>query len=92
MLMFVITSPKPLQREIADFNMEMITGKLSVLTLQSNLLESIKLHQGKDSFLLKVQLFGGKNKEFKTSVNGVIYFKERICVPDFEFIKKQILS
>ncbi|GMN21601.1 hypothetical protein TIFTF001_040065 [Ficus carica] len=32
---------------------QMITGKLAVLTLQSNLLESIKVHQGKDSFLQK---------------------------------------
>ena len=42
--------------------------------------------------MLKVQLFGGKNKEFKTSADGVIYFKERICVPNFEFLKDQIMS
>ena len=63
--------------------MEMITRKLSVLTLQSNL-----IHQGKDSFLLKAQLFDEKNKEFKTVANGMIYVKERICVPNFEFLKK----
>ncbi|WP_163008933.1 integrase zinc binding domain-containing protein, partial [Streptomyces sp. S5] len=84
--------PKPLQKEISEFNLEMITGKLSSLTLQSDLLESIKAHQGKDSFLLKAQLFGGKNKEFKTSADGTIYFKERICVPNFELLKDQIMS
>ena len=92
MLMSIGMLPKPLQREISDFNMEMITEKLSVLTLQSNLLESIKLHQENESFLLKAQLFGGKNKEFKTAADGVIYFKERICVSNFEFLKKQIMS
>ena len=56
MLMSIGMLPKPLQREISDFNKEMITRKLSVLTLQSGLLETIKLHQGKDSFLLKAQL------------------------------------
>ena len=92
MLMSLNKMPKPLLKEISDFNVEMITGKLATLTLQSNLLESIKLHQGKDSFLLKAQLFGGKNKEFKTSSSGVIYFKEKICIPNFEFLKKQIMS
>ena len=72
--------------------MEMITGKLSVLSLQSILLESIKLHQGNDSFLLKAQFFGGKNKEFKTYTNEVIYFKDWICFPNFEFLKRQIIS
>ena len=43
-LMSLGTLSKPLQKEIFDFNMEMITGKLAALTLQSNLLESIKLH------------------------------------------------
>ena len=92
MLMSIEAFPKPLQKEISEFNLEMITGKLSSLTLQSDLMESIKAHQGKDSFLLKAQLFSGKNKEFKTSADGTIYFKERICVPDFEFLKDQIMS
>ena len=47
MMMTLGILPKPLQKEIFDFNMEMIIGKLSVLTLQSNLLESIKLYQEK---------------------------------------------
>ena len=67
--------PKPLQKEISELNLELITGRLSSLTLQSDLVESIKLHQGRDPFLLKAQLFGRKSKEFKTSDNGVIYFK-----------------
>ena len=92
MLMSLGTMPKPLQKEISDFNMEMITGRLSALTLQSDLLESIKLHQEKDSFLLRAQLFGEKNGEFKTSSDGVIYFKERICVPNFKFLRDQIMS
>ena len=87
MLMSLVLLPKPLQKEISDFNLEMITEKLSALTLQSNLLESIKNLQGRDSLLIKAQLFGGRNKEFKTSADGVIYFKERICVPNFKFLK-----
>lgn len=92
MLMSLGAMPKPLQKEISDFEMELITGKLVVMTLQSNLLESIKLHQGKGSFLLKTQLFGGKSKEFRTSSNGLVYFKDRICVPNFEILRKQIMS
>ena len=92
MLMSLKLLAKPLQKEIFDFHLEMITGKLSALTLQSNLLESIKNLQGKDSLLIKARLFGGKNQEFKTSADGVIYFKERICVPNFKFLKDQILA
>ena len=92
-LMSIGMLSKSLQKEISDFGMEIIIGKLSILTLQSNLLESIKLHQGKDPCLLKVQLFlREKDKEFKVSMDRILYFKGRICVPNFEFLKKQILS
>ena len=83
--------PKPLQKEISEFNLELITRRLSSMTLQSDLVESIKSHQGRDSFLLKAQLFGGESKEFKTFDNCVIYFKGRICVPNFEFLRDQIM-
>ena len=53
MLMSIEVFPKPLQKEIVEFNLEIITGRLSSLTLHSDLLESIKMHQGKDSFLLQ---------------------------------------
>ena len=92
MLKFIEAFPKSLRKEILEFNLEMVTGKLSFLALQTDLLEFIKMHQGKDSFLLKTQLFGDKNKDFKTSNNGIIYFKDRICVSDMEFLKGQILT
>ena len=92
MLMSIEAFPEPLQREISEFDLELLTGRLSSLTLQSNLLESIQNHQGKDPFLIKAQLFDGKNKEFKTSANGITYFKERVCVPNFESLRKQVMS
>ena len=45
MLMSIGTFPKPLQKEIAEFDLELITGKLFSLTLQSDLVEKIKVHQ-----------------------------------------------
>ena len=53
MLKFIEAFPKSLRKEILEFNLEMVTGKLSFLALQTDLLEFIKMHQGKDSFLLK---------------------------------------
>ena len=73
--------------------MEIITRKLSVLTFQSNLLESIKLYQGKYPFLLKEQLFSGeRDKESKVSTDGIVYYEGTICIPNFKFLKKQTLS
>ena len=57
MLMSIKAVPKPQQKEISEFNLDPLTGKLFSLTLQSNPLEAIKSHQGKDSFLLKAQFF-----------------------------------
>ena len=67
--------------------LELIIGRSPAPTLQFNLLETIRLHQGKDSFLHKGVTFGGKNKEVRTSINGIIYFKEKICVSDWNFFK-----
>ena len=50
------------------------------------------MHQGKDPFLLQTQLFGDGRKEFRTSTDGIVYFKDRICVPDVEILKDQILT
>ena len=82
--MSIETFPKPLRKEIADFHMEILMGRLVSLTLQFDLLENIKAHQGKDSSLLKVQLFNKENTEFTTSADGIVYFKRRICVPDVD--------
>ena len=92
MLMSIEVLPKPLQKEISDFSLEMVTGKLTALTLRSDLLESVKSYQGKDSFLIKTQLFDGKNREFSTSSSGLVLFKGRIYVPNSEHLRQQIMS
>ena len=53
MLMSIETFSKALQKEISDYQLEIITGRLDSLTLQSDLLERIKAHQGDDSSLTK---------------------------------------
>ena len=65
------------------------------MTLHSTLLEKIKEGQESDSYLknLKNLKIEAKSKEtsFKKSEKGIILFKNKICVPDNEDIKKEIL-
>ena len=52
-LMSIETLSKTLQKEISDYQLEIITGRLDSLTLHSDLLDKIKAHQGEDSSLKK---------------------------------------
>ena len=62
------------------------------MTVRSTLLEKIKKGQESDSYLKNLKI-EAKSKEtsFKKLEKGIILFKNRICVPDNEDIKKEIL-
>ena len=90
--MSIETLSKPLQKEISEFQLEMITGRLGSLVIQSDLLDMIKAHQGKDPSIAKARLFDKDNEDFSTSAEGTIYFKGRVCVPNIKEIKEQILK
>ena len=91
-LMSIEALPKALQKEISNYQLEIITGRLDSLTLHSDLLDKIKAHQGEDSSLRKARLADQDGKDFTTSADGIIHFKRRIWVPKVKDLKEQILK
>ena len=63
------------------------------MTLQSMLLERIKQGQLTDPYLVKQkgELESGKSTNFSTSVNGTLKYEDRLCVPNDEELKNEIL-
>ncbi|XP_062100208.1 uncharacterized protein LOC133806088 [Humulus lupulus] len=73
---------------------ELITGKLAKVTLQSTLLEKIREGQNADKKLsdLKQEMQNGNAKDFTMLDTGLFRFKGRICVPDSDELRKEILA
>ena len=67
--------------------------KLAALTLQPTILERIKQSQNTDPYLtsLKTKIESGKEVAFQISSDGVIRYRNRLCVPDGT-IRKEILT
>ena len=85
---------KPLQEDMCRAQIEIIIGKLATMTLQSTLLERIKQGQLTDEYLIKQknELESGRIMDFSISVNGTMRFKDRLCVPNDEGLKREILT
>ncbi|XP_073223476.1 uncharacterized protein [Cicer arietinum] len=68
--------------------------KLGMLKVTSGLLEGIEKNQKLDLYVLdKLQSIGqGREPDFKIGVDGILRFKEKICVPDVEELRKMILE
>ena len=68
--------------------------KLGMLKMTSNILEAIKKGQKEDLELVDhVVLFNqGKGVDFRLDENGVLMFRDRVCVPDVPELKKRILD
>ena len=83
-----------LQKDIQKLELEIISGQLSTLTLQSTILDGIKGSQELDPQLLKLkeQVQKGKNVEFSISSNVILHFKGRLCIPNDAQLKEQIIS
>ncbi|XP_060959262.1 uncharacterized protein LOC133030512 [Cannabis sativa] len=89
----VMISPK-LASEMSRENIEFVIEKLHNLTLQSDLLERIKVAQLEDPELLKFRedVLASKAKDFSISYSGILLFKTRVCVPGNNELKKEILD
>jgi len=68
--------------------------KLGMLKLTSNILEEIKSGQKEDLKLVNrvVLVNQGKGADFRLDQNGVLMFRDRVCVPDVPELKKHILD
>ena len=85
---------KPLQKELIEAGIELVTGKLAALTFQPTILDGMKERQEKDASLLRTknEVLEGKESDFVISDEGVLYRKRRLCIPNEEELKKQILK
>ena len=92
-LMSLQVLPKELQDEVCSLGVEILVGKLSTLTLQPTILDGIKGGQELDPSLFKIkkEVLEGKRTDFEVSVDEVLGFKGRLCVPTYEELKQQIM-
>jgi len=68
--------------------------KLGMLKMKSNILEEIKNGHKDDLELVDrvVLVNQGKGVDFRLDENGVLMFRDRVCVPDVPELKKRILD
>ena len=89
---------KPLLRELQRLELDMVPygliEQLSTLSLEPTILDKIKKSQNSDPYLskLKTEIEDGKRKDFQVSPGGVIRFGDRLCVPDCENLRREILA
>lgn len=67
--------------------------KLGMLKLTSDILEEIKKGQKTNVRLVDLLMLINQNKgdDFRTDENGVMRFRDRVCVPDVPELKKSII-
>ena len=93
-LMAIQGLPRELQKEIQNFDLQMIIGRMATLQIQPILLDQIREAQLQDEDLIKIrqELQEEKQEEFSLSKDGTMLFKGRICVPNQEELKTQLLK
>ena len=85
---------KELIKEIVDFGLVIVSGKLSSLKVRLLILEEIKEVQSKDVKLIKAREEVEKqiSTDFEVSPDGTLLFKGRNCIPNIPKIKEQLLK
>ena len=83
------------QQEFAKLNLVMVTeGSMSNLEVQPNLIEQIKEaqrgHPSIEGIKRKVSM--GNASEFVIDDKGILWYGDRLCVPNIEDLKQQILA
>ena len=83
------------QQEFARLNMVLVSeGNVSNLEIHPTLMEQIKKAQhGHPSIEgIKRKMSLGKASEFVTDNEGILWYGDRLCVPNVEDLKQQILT
>ena len=89
---------KPLLQDMQRLELEIVSKglveKFSAMSLQPTLLEKIKQNQLSDPYLsrVKVDVELKKRADFQLSPDGVIIFKDRLCVPEIRDLREEILA
>ena len=82
--MSIQAMPDMLQHEIRKLELEIISGQLSTLTIESTIFDGIKRSQELDPLWIKLKndVLEKRNAEFSLSPNVILHFKGRLCIPD----------
>ena len=93
-LMSIQGLPKLLQSDINSLELEMIGGQLSALILQPTIMEGMRGAQELDPDLVRIRetVESGTNTEFSISTDGILNLKGRICIPNDEELRNQLLT
>ena len=85
--------PKELQKEIRDFRLQIVAGRLVALQIKPLLLDQIREAQLQDEEFTKIrnEVQEEKPEEFSIFKDATILFKGRICVPNQEVLNIQLL-
>ncbi|XP_020082043.1 uncharacterized protein LOC109705704 [Ananas comosus] len=93
-LVTAITSQPLLQKEMQRFGLEVVAPEvvtiLAALVVRPTLLERIKERQVDDSYLQKVwdNIDGGRAGDFGVGSDGALRFRNRLCVPKDDEVRK----
>ena len=88
--MYIQSLLKALQEDVQELALEVIVGHIYTLSFQPTIFNGIKGSQELDLTLrkLKDDVLKGKNTEFSLSLDGILKFKERLCVPEDSELKE----
>ena len=86
--------PRELQKEIIDFKILIVNGKLATLHVHPTLLQTIKEEQSKDKKLVEIayEVIKEKWEDYTIAKDGTLMVEGRICVPDNDDLKFQLLE
>jgi len=95
----VVITQLNLLRELVEFGIQLVShgqtnAQLSALTIQSSLVEEIRLNQESDPELhiIKQNSEKGKSHGFVVHEDAILRFQNHLCVPKNGELRKQILE
>ena len=93
----LITNQRQLLEDLRKLDIEVIVGgypkNLATLKVQPAIIERIKVAQSQDSNLVEIreEVIQGKKPKFNVYEDGTLRFGDRLCVPNNEDLKKELM-
>jgi hypothetical protein len=87
--------PYELAKEFNRLNLRFLNNTQGVtIELEPTLEQDIRKVQKDDEKINKIRqlIIDGKGKDFREDAEGVVWFKDRLCVPDIKSIRELILK
>jgi len=79
-----------------NLGLDMGAGQIrcSMLRITNEFLDEVRVEQGKDKELQQIisELGTEKRKDFRLGQNGILRFRERVCVPGNGLLRKMLLD